>query len=34
VAGTEESTGTSRRDALRSNYDEIERELEQFLADS
>jgi MoCo/4Fe-4S cofactor protein with predicted Tat translocation signal len=34
IAGTEERTGTSRRDALRWNHEEIKRELEQFLAES
>jgi hypothetical protein len=34
LAGTEESTGTSRREALRWNYDEIKRELEQLLNQS
>lgn len=31
LAGTEERTGTSRRDGLRWNHAEVKRELEQFL---
>lgn len=31
LAGTQQPTGTSRRDALRWNYDEIKLELEHLL---